>query len=471
MGTLQRAMRTVLAAALAAAAGAASAQTATQPTVPVGKLVEGIHCANDPSQTYTLYLPPGTSTDDRRPMLLVFDPRGRSLQAAQLFVGVAEELGWMIMSSNDTRSDGPMEPNVKAVNAMYPDALKRYPTDPKRLYAAGFSGGAMLSWMVAHQTGQIAGVIAAGGRRIPNVFDGDITWANFGAVGTTDFNFTEMHEVDKILADKGAEHRLEVFTGPHSWMGEPLARNAVEWLELTAMKRGLRPRDEQFVARLYESDAGEARRLEDAGDLLAAMRRWDAIARTFGGLRPVDVAEQRAKALSKDGTVKTALKQERRCSGLESHSLDRVARALGDLQEGERPMPAGRLANQLGVADLQRRMREGNGCEAITAERLLETIYTRLSFYLTRQLLAAQRYADLVSVLTVATSIHDDRPVAWYNLACAHARSGDPQEAIRALERAIEGGFGNAETFANDPDLESLRQRDDYKELLKKLAR
>lgn len=458
----------VLAAAVAAGAGAASARP-NPPSVPVGKLVEGIRCAGDPSQTYTLFLPVETAAGQRRPMLLVFDPRGRSLDAARLFVGAAEELGWMIMSSNDTRSDGPMEPNVKALNAMFPDAVDRYPTDPDRIYAAGFSGGAMLSWMLARQTGRIAGVIAAGGRWIPDVFDGEVTWACFGAVGATDFNYAEMHRVDALLAGAGAEHRLEVFPGPHAWMPEPLARHGVEWLELIAMKRGLRERDDALVARLYEEDAGEARLLEAAGDRLGAMRRWQAVARTFAGLREVEGAGRRAEALAKDTEVKRALKEERHCEGLESRSLDRIGRVLGELQQGERPMPPARLASQLGLADLQRRLREAGGCEASTAERLLETVFTQTAFYLARDFLAAGRYHELASVLTVAASIRGDRPIVWYNLACARARTGEADAAMAALESAVAHGWGDADQTLADADLASLRQRADFQALIARL--
>ena len=38
--------------------------------------------------------------------------------AAELFRAAAEAHGWILISSNDTRSDGPMEPNVKALQAM-----------------------------------------------------------------------------------------------------------------------------------------------------------------------------------------------------------------------------------------------------------------------------------------------------------------------------------------------------------------
>ena len=105
-----------------------------------GELIEGVRCAADPSQTYTLYLPSGHSSERQWPGLLIFDPRGRSVQAAELFRDAAETYGWVILSSNDTRSDGPADPTTKAIRALWPEAHEHYSIDPRRIYAAGFSG-------------------------------------------------------------------------------------------------------------------------------------------------------------------------------------------------------------------------------------------------------------------------------------------------------------------------------------------
>ncbi len=98
---------------------------------------------------------PGSSTCRRRfagarkwPVLILFDPRSRGKLAAELFRGAADEFGWILASSNNTMSDGPGEPNARAINAMIPDVMKRLPIDEKRIYAGGFSGGAVLAWTV-----------------------------------------------------------------------------------------------------------------------------------------------------------------------------------------------------------------------------------------------------------------------------------------------------------------------------------
>jgi predicted esterase len=443
-------------------------QAAAQEDFPTGRLVEGVRCRNDPSQTYTLYLPSAYTPARRWPLLLVFDPRGRSVLAAELFRGAAEELGWIIMSSNDTRSDGPMAPNARAVNAMFPDAMTRFASDPRRLVAAGFSGGAMLAWTVASRSGKLAGVIAASGRWIPGVFDKNLGWASFGTAGSSDFNYREMQGVDGILAKAGVPHRLEIFDGPHSWMPPELARFSLQWMELVAMHRGLRPVDAGLVKRLREWDEKEARRLQADGRLLAALRRWQAIARTYDGLADVAPAQSQVAALEKRREVQRALKEERRCRGFETQAVERVWKVIGRIRVGEEVMPPERIAVEMDLAGLQARAADKGECGA-AAQRVLEAAFTQTAFYLMRDFLAAGRYRDAASVLTVATMIKSDRAAVWYNLACAEARSGDAASAIASLRRAVGAGYRDAPHMASDEDLASLHGRDDFRAILEDL--
>src|SRR5882762_10349785 len=107
-----------------------------------GRLEVSVRTATDTSQTFALYLPPGYTTERRWPVLFVLDPRGRALLGLKLFQDHAARLGWVILSSYNTLSDGPPEPNVDAVNAMLAWARAHPSLDSTRLYLAGFSGTA-----------------------------------------------------------------------------------------------------------------------------------------------------------------------------------------------------------------------------------------------------------------------------------------------------------------------------------------
>jgi dienelactone hydrolase len=337
---------------------------------PTGTLVEGVATGADPTQTYTLYLPAGYRQDRRWPLLLVLDPRGRARLAAELFRPAAERYGWIIVSSGDTRSDGPIEPNLKALRALWPEAHSRFASDPRRIYVAGFSGGAHFGWMLAESTRQLAGVIASGGRVIDEIERGTAVFASFTAAGDVDFNYRGTREVDRLLAARGGPHRLEFFSGGQQWMPESLAREAVAWMELVAMRQGLRPADPEVVERLHAEDSAAAAALEHSGDALAAMRRWDAVARTFDGLRDTTEARRRAEALGAGKPVAAALHAEQRCDEFEDERLATVFGELARIAAAGRPPTASRVISVIGVASLHRRAGEP-GCAGLAARRVL----------------------------------------------------------------------------------------------------
>ena len=456
--------------ALLAVAAAATPPPALREGLPTGAFVEHLACRTDPTQTYTLYLPSRYDTARRWPALLVFDPRGRSRLAAELFAPAAETYGWVVVSSNDTRSDGPMEPNLRAVNALWPEVHTAFAVDPARVYAAGFSGGALLAWQVQRATRALAGVIAASGRFDDAFFDQDHLAPNFATAGDTDFNYQGSREVDRWLAAHGARHRLEIFAGAHAWMPRELATAAVEWMELDAMRSGLRPRDPALAARLLAADLAAAAALEAGGRPLDAMRRYRAAAATFRGLEDVGGAEAKADALAASAAVRAALEEERHWDAFEAGAKQREARVLSEIVAFEEPMPPGRIVAELDLERLQALAR-GGGAGALAARRVLESLVTQTAFYRTRDFLAGGHYLRAAAVLEVATRIKPDNPTAWYNLACARSRSGRRAEALDALSRAVDAGFADAALAASDHDLDALRSDTRFPAILSRMRR
>ncbi|MGZ5433050.1 MAG: hypothetical protein ACXWH7_08990, partial [Thermoanaerobaculia bacterium] len=232
-----------------------------------GKLVENVVTRADATQTYTLYLPTSYDTAKKHPLLLIFDPRGAATQAAGIFRDAAEEYGWILLSSNQTRSDDPNAPNEQAVRALLAET-RVYAFDPKRLYATGFSGTAILAWGVGIRTRGLAGVIGVGGRSEKSVPPAKFNFAHYGFAGDRDFNNREMREIDAAL-EGVVPHRFQPFDGDHRWITPPLAREALGWFEVLAGNDAVR-------AKVMAEDIAAAEKLQG----LEAWRRWNAIQRT-----------------------------------------------------------------------------------------------------------------------------------------------------------------------------------------------
>ncbi|HYO79214.1 MAG TPA: hypothetical protein VE010_22305 [Thermoanaerobaculia bacterium] len=337
-----------------------------------GRLIENVVTRADAQQSYTLYLPTSYDPAKQHPALLVFDPLGRGTPAAKHFRDAAEEYGWVMLSSNGTRS-GDGDANTRALAAMIPE-LDRYPIDRKRIYGAGFSGTAMLAWAVGIRAKLFHGVIGVGGRLVDVARPEDFTFAQYGFAGDADYNNREMREVHAILDAKGKVHRLVHFKGIHQWMSPELARDAAGWMELVAMKDGRRAKDDALIAKLYARDVANAAALGASRQHLDALRRYRAIVRTFTGLHAVDDALAAAARLEQPAAAE--LKDEAEWDAFErrfhSDVIDRLGRTAARLRE-QGALTRARLDRELRVPELRRRA-EKPGREGLAAQRLLGSI-------------------------------------------------------------------------------------------------
>ncbi|HKR62852.1 MAG TPA: hypothetical protein VJZ00_03900 [Thermoanaerobaculia bacterium] len=423
------------------------------------QLTENVPTRLDSTQTYTLFLPPHYDTAKKYPLLLVFDPRSRGTTSAEFFRPAAEEYGWIILSSNGTRSDEGSEGNQAALRALVPE-VKRYAVDPERIYAAGFSGTAMLAWALGVQTGGLAGVIASGGRLIDELPPAKFPFASYGFSGDTDFNNRDMRAIDALLERAGKPHRFVQFKGEHRWMPPELVPDAFGWFELMAMKDKKRMRDDALIAKLYTRD------LASAAHDVNALR---AVARTYDGLR--DVAEVRAEIarLEADPESRRAVEEQAKWDRFEEQFTKDVFGKIGaiysELRQSElRPTP-GDITRGFRIAELKRRAtREGE--EGLAARRLLESVYSQLASYLPRELMKRKEYPLAVITLAAATEIHPDRWSVWYNLGAAQARSGDTRHALDSLEKSISLGFKNLQHIESDEDYAAVRNSDRYRKLI-----
>ncbi len=462
------ALALTLAACLPLSAFRASAQpSAGKETVALATFLDDRPTVTDPTARYTLYLPASYDAQGAQPVLLIFDPRGRARLAAELFQQAADRYGWVLVSSNDTRSDGSWEPNLKALNALWPE-ISRFAIDPRRVYATGFSGGAIVAWVLGAQSGGLAGVIGVGGRLDPALPRDELPFVHWGAAGGWDFNYDEMRRIDELFAIRGVDHWLEIFDGPHRWFPPALATQAVGWMELVAMRQGTATRDEARIEEEWRRLMAGAVELEAAGRALAAAERYRQIEEAFAGLRDTAPARTAARRLAGDPVVKRQRRERRRWDAADERYIREKVPLLRRAAALEERASSDELLRTLDIHRLKRAA-AGDGYEAVVAKRMLHRVHTQASFYLPRQWLAERNYRAARTVLGVALEIRDDLPHIWYNLACAAARLGDPGEAMRALESAVDRGFSDAAQLRRDEDLASLRQRPEFRQLVARL--
>lgn len=298
-------------------------RVASAADLPRGAIVDDVECEDAPAQHYTLYLPSNFTPARAWPVILIFDAAARGRQGVERYQAAAERYGYIVAGSNNSRN-GPWEPSLDAATAMSADVAKRFPVDARRVYTAGMSGGARVAIMVALRSDTIAGVLASSAG-YADTFHESLRFPLFGTAGTEDFNYREVHAMDLRMK---SPHRVEVFEGGHTWLPADLATEGVEWMEVQAMKRGARSRDDRLLDDLF---AKRMTRAQARADTLGKMRALKLIAADFDGLHDVVAVTAAAAALEARPEVAEALSIEREDDLAEwqvSNDLGRLTRQL-----------------------------------------------------------------------------------------------------------------------------------------------
>jgi predicted esterase len=454
-----------------------------------GWLLDDIHCQDDEAQTYAVYVPSAYAPERAWPIVYCFDAAARGRLPVERLQRAAEKHGYIVVGSNNSRN-GDWRPITDAANAMLRDTARRFSLDQRRLYAAGFSGGARVACSLA-TIGNFAGVLACSGGFTNGSVPAQVPFAFFGTAGRDDFNFDELYRIGPELERRGAPHRLALFAGGHDWAPEPLMEEALSWFDLQAMRRGARERDDawirtEFAARLAAADA-----LKDIADEQA--RALHAVAADFDGLTDTTDVRRRVIELEKSRPFRRAVSAQERSFRDEADwrgELLRAAAPNADHAEVENPFGDARspvdlssFAESSNPLDSERRATATWGRAPRTPFGLLRTepfdnlrrLATHLRHRSAKDHAAARALGGaFLACLTdgdalmrqhdstaaarayeAATLIQPDAPIGWVALAEARLEGGDRRGAREALLAATAKGA------ANGPRVEQLRARID----------
>ena len=453
--------------------------------IPKGRLIETVICADEPTQSYALYLPSNYSDERKWPVLFAFDPGARGKVPVERYRDAAQKFGWLVIGSNNSRN-GPMQPSINAWNAVVRDAQKRFRIDERRVYATGFSGAARLAiYLAAQCQGCISGVIAsAAGFPVGLNAAAPSAFPIFATAGLDDFNFAEVMELDQNLTKAQTTHRAEVFEGRHDWPPSTVASDAIEWMEFQAMKAGTRQKDGQLIESSWQAQSARARSLIDTQRYYDAFLAYSAIAATFKGLRDVTDAQNALSKLQSNPGVKNAIRDEQRQISRQREIEARIRRLLAASQrvtlkddsenaiDNSRPIDngSGEAAPETQLKSLFSDLRKqsakpDDGGDRRIARRVLEGTTINLFEQGTSEL-QQKHYNAAVRLFSLATEVNPDRPGAFFYLASAYAANGDKKASLRSLRNAVDRGFSDAGAVIENRLFDSIRDEAEYREII-----
>ena len=477
MRHLSRLVSGYVLAGLAILVGSPASPVLGQAPLQAGTVIETIACQGAPDQRYALYLPSGYRPDRAWPVLYALDARGNGAAVAEIFKAGAERYGWVVASSYNSASDLSVDPNPAALRAMWTDTHARLALDDRRVYVAGYSGTVRSAIRLALVApGSILGIFGAGAgfpfERPPAKGD---PFDFFGTVGTRDFNYYEMLDLEKKLAALALPFRIDVFTGDHAWPPPELAARGIGWLELRAMQRGLREKDAGLVDALWAEDLAQARTAEAAGRGVDALRAWSAMRSSYAGLHDTAEAERKAAELAASAAVQREIAQREERIRRDKAYIAEAPRIFSRAMSGgpDAPPPtAARIAAELKIAEWKKRAASADVEESLSAQRVLNTLSGQTGFYLPTLYIERKEWDNAILMLSVAAEIRPDNSGIWVSIAKTNARKGKAgrKRALEALEKAVALGWTNRALIDGEPVFDELRQDKRFQEIVGKMA-
>jgi dienelactone hydrolase len=432
-----------------------------------GKLIPSVASQKDPSQTYALYLP--SSYDGKRlfPVVFMFDPSASGQRAAESARAAAEQHGVILVASNISKN-GSMRVSIDSGQAMWNDAATRFRIDPKRVYAAGFSGGARAANTFAKLCGDCISTIIASGAGYPTVAGPDKTdrFALFLSAGDLDFNYKELILLRDQLQKLGIPYRSYVFHGPHQWTDANGWNEAFDWIALREMKAGIVAKDETKVRALLAIFNGYAEKLRSENDLVNALRAYDDTIRDFTGIADLGATIAARDAIRSAPELAQQQKAERSVFADETAREENTIRNFNTLQshpsDEEYDTALRTLRSQMG--SLRKKIDSTHDRVPIIERRALTSLLVGSS-EVAEQAMKKEQYQVALDLYTAIADFAKSAPGAHLGMACALAKMGKKKEALIEAKRAIEAGLPR-ENVRSAPELAGLLQKPEWQALL-----
>ncbi len=426
-----------------------------------GVVIPSVQCQGAEGQSFSLYLPANYSREKAWPVLYAFDPAARGRIPVELFSRAAERYGYIVACSNNSRN-GPQEPVMAAMNAIWHETNRLFTIDKRRVYVTGFSGGARVSTFFYNVVrNNVAGIIACGAglsqlvtpeRVKPSLY--------YGIVGTADFNYREMNHLDTLLDKAGVLHFIKVFEGPHVWPPEDLCLQAIQWMEVQAVKQKIEPADDGMLRDIFTEDLQRAKGLENEGKIVMAVSAYRGIQELFPGPSKEAGVEGAIARLEKTKYYRKFHKLEEGRNERELVIVRSFYQVLSVIHYSESAtLDLKRLSFGLKIEGLKKSARDNDIYEQGFGKRQLHNLAVQARAE-AGKLHQKGEYLKVVALYGIALEAGGDspyRPYDYYNLACAHSRAGHKKKALKNLEFAVEAGFNQRETLEADPDLDAVR--------------
>lgn len=428
-----------------------------------GSIIDSVFINDNSGESFALYLPAKYDSSINSPIVFIFDPAARGKTGIDPFIRAAEEYGYILICSNDSKN-GPYNINYDIANRLFRKVLNEFKIDENRIYTAGFSGGSRLAANIALLTESIKGVIACGAGFTSklNLIGVNITFSYASIVGDEDMNYIEMLNTKEYLNKMNVPNELYIYEFNHRWPSQDQILRAFDWLQLEAFKNQIIPKNDQKVKSIYIDYYNYATQLHGVKKNLFALEEYERILRNFNKYYDIDSIRNKAKELESNNLVKKEKKE------LESNFEKEIyltnlysKRFYSDLDQKKRNMKWWNSE----ITKLNKKIEKANSSEKKMLHRLLYKI-----FAMAIEAPKNEEYHSINQAIfcyDICILIYPKYPIPYFNQIENFIKIKDKAMALKYLEKLLNTGYDNYRSIKENKALDGLRNMDRYIELIK----
>ncbi len=412
-----------------------------------GIIADTIACHKDGGQTYALYLPSYYTSARPFPCIYFFDAHARGSLPVRAYKDIAEKYGFVLVGSNVSQNGTAWEVTNAGVQALMGDTRGRINIDPKRIYTAGFSGGARVACSVAILDGGVAGVIgsAAGFPRIERPFQNKFDY--FGIVGDYDFNLAEMEQLDGALEQNGFTHQLLTSSGIHGCPSVEDFQSGLLWLQLNAMKEHLQTQNDTLVQVFRKDFDGRIAAAIAVGEWTKAHDLLAGTIRLLKGLGDVSSYNKQLAGIDNSAGYKSAFAAR---SPLRQQEMDQQ-------QELQKQFPVQGEKWWAGkIKQLDQNAQHAKTPEERQMNKRVLNYLGLLGYMYSDHALKTNDLTNALAFLKIFKMADPKNPDCSYLSAVYYMEKGDKRAAITALSECVSLGFNEVAKLKADPAFSSI---------------
>lgn len=434
-----------------------TAQTPQETTLSLpGSFNYHIVCRTDQTQSYTAYFPVSYKPGVAFPILIVFDAHARSKMAANKFRQIADEFGYLVIVSNNAKNG--LKTVNQTINALFEDVFQRFSIDTRRVYTAGFSGGARIASSIAINKGGIAGVLAIAGG-LPQVGQEVSHKFDFAAVvGIEDFNYQELKALDQQMESLHFPHSLIVAQNGHEWPDGKTLHSAVSWLEIQAMKRADIPVNDNLIRNYSQQMADSINGLVLKNKIIEAKTLYEQFLSTLNGLYDISGFQKSYRELLENPELK---KQEQQAESLAKYEAEKQQLYISLFKA----QSFSKISTE--INGLNTSFKAKNEFEKHSAKRLLNYM-SMLSYIFTDNAFKSEDLSSAAKYLDIYNKVDKDNPDYYFFEACILASNKKTGSAIKKLQKAVEFGFFDTEKLEIENRFSEIHKSVEFKDIVAK---